>query len=128
MNLRLLYCLCFIVLLSGCVSGTYPAFLTPPDQQLFVQGMEEMAEGRDYKATFAKLQESWPDSPWSRQAGEISSLLERVEKQQKIIDQLRRNKDAERKKNRALRRRIEKLESEREKLRQLLIDLEKRGR
>lgn len=128
MNMRLLVYFCLITLLGGCASQTYPAFLTPRDQLLFVQGMDEIAAGEDYTATFTTLQETWPESPWTQKAQNISALLDKIRKQQQTIDRLTREQTVCRRQNKALRLKAEALQSDREKLRRLMIDLEKRGR
>lgn len=126
--MRLFCCFCLITLLGGCASRPLPDFLTPRDQQLFVQGMDAMANGGDFSATFDTLQKNWPESPWSHRAQKITDLHGTIENQQKTIDRLSRDKTVLRRENKDLQQKLQTLESDREKLRRLLIDLERRGR
>ncbi|OEU77682.1 MAG: hypothetical protein BA869_11570 [Desulfuromonadales bacterium C00003107] len=112
-----------------------PVWLTPADQQLFVQGMDEFAVKGELPDDFAVLQQRYPDSPWAAKAQAIQALLETIQKQQKIIKGLKGSQTASSKQNQILLQQIETLETdletlevERTKLRQLLIDLEQRGR
>lgn len=125
--MRLFFSLFLILFLCGCGSRPLPAFLTPGDQQLFVQGMAELDTRGDPPAAFASLQKTHPESPWTNQARTISKLLETTQRQQKSIRRLKRDKNFYRRENKSLHQKIESLETDREKLKQLLIDLERRG-
>lgn len=125
--MRLFFCLFLILFLCGCASRPLPAFLTPADQQLFVQGMAELDAQGDPPEAFVSLQQSHPESLWANQARTISELLETTQKQQKSISRLKRDKSYYRRENKALQQQIELLETDREKLKRLLIDLERRG-
>ncbi|ABA89529.3 hypothetical protein Pcar_2290 [Syntrophotalea carbinolica DSM 2380] len=125
--MRFLFYLFLIFFLCGCASRPLPAFLTPDDQQLFVQGMTDLDLQGDPPAAFASLQQSHPESPWTNQARTVSELLETTHKQQKSIDRLKRAKNFYRRENKVLHRKIDSLEADRQKLKQLLIDLERRG-
>ena len=110
-------------------------WLIPADQQLFVQGIEGVDTTGEVPEAFATLQQNYPDSPWTAKAQAVQSLLETIQKQQKTLQQLKDRQTASRKQNQKLQEQIqlletdlETLEVERTKLRQLLIDLEQRGR
>jgi septal ring factor EnvC (AmiA/AmiB activator) len=126
--MRVLFYLYLLVLLCGCASQPLPAFLTPRDQQLFVQGMAEVNAKRELPAAFTTLKKTYPESPWTQKAQAISALLETIRSQQKSIARLERDKASFRQENKALQQKNEVLENDRKKLRQLLIDLEKRSR
>lgn len=114
-------------------------WLIPADQQLFVQGIEGVDTTGEVPDAFATLQQRYPDSPWTAKAQAVQSLLETIQKQQKAIkglqQGLKESKTDSRKQNEKLQLQIESLETdletlevERTKLRQLIIDLEQRGR
>ncbi len=133
--MRLFLCLSLLFLFTGCTGAGMPVWLTPADQQLFVQGMDEFAVKGELPDDFAVLQQRYPDSPWAAKAQAIQALLETIQKQQKIIKGLKGSQTASSKQNQILLQQIETLETdletlevERTKLRQLLIDLEQRGR
>lgn len=126
--LRLLCCLCLALLAGGCVSRPMSGFFTPRDQQLFVQGMDDLSARGHPSPAFATLQQDWPESPWTRKSLEIAEMMETIQTQQKTIDQLRRDQSNRVRLQNALQAKVKTLENEREKLRQLLIDLETRGR
>lgn len=139
MIMRLLFFLSLLVLLTACAGGSFPVWLTPADQQLFVQGMEGFDATGEVPDAFAVLQQNYPDSPWTARAQAIQELLEAIQKQQKTIkglkQRLKESQTASRKQHQKLQQQIESLETdlealgaERTKLRQLLIDLEQRGR
>lgn len=125
--MRVLSYLCLMLLLCGCASRPLPAFLTPKDQQLFVQGMSELDAKQELPAAFVTLQKDYPQSPWAKKAQTISQLLETIEKQQKSLGRLERDKAFYRQENKVLQQKIQSLEADRKKLKQLLINLEKRG-
>lgn len=133
--MRLLLCLFLLILLTACTGTSRPMWLTPADQQLFVLGMEALDSGEGLPAAFATLQGRYPDSPWSTKAHTIQALLDTIENQQKVIKRLKKSQSVSDKQNQKLRQQIasletdlKTLETERTKLRQLLIDLEQRGR
>jgi len=114
-------------------------WLIPADQQLFVQGIEGVDTTGEVPEAFATLQQNYPDSPWTAKAQAIQTLLETIHEQQKTIKglkkRLKEGQTTNRKQNQKLQQQIEALETdlqtlgvERTKLRQLLIDLEQRGR
>ncbi|OEU52874.1 MAG: hypothetical protein BA871_13945 [Desulfuromonadales bacterium C00003096] len=133
--MRLFLCLSLLLLLTACTAGFLPRWLIPADQQLFVQGIEGVDTIGEVPDAFATLQQRYPDSPWTAKAQAVQSLLETIQKQQKTLQQLKDRQTASRKQNQKLQEQIqlletdlETLEVERTKLRQLLIDLEQRGR
>ncbi len=133
--MRLLFCLSLMFLFTGCAAGVVPQWLTPPDQQIFVQGMEEFDAAGGEPEAFAALQEDYPDSPWTAKAQTIQTLMETIQKQQKAIRRLKNSQAASNQQNQKLLQQIESLENdletleaERTKLRQLLIELEQRDR
>ncbi|APG24027.1 hypothetical protein [Syntrophotalea acetylenica] len=126
--MRLLCCLCLALLVGGCASRPMPGLFTPRDQQLFVQGMDDLLAHRHPSPAFAALQQDWPESPWTRKSLEIAELVKTIQTQQKAIDQLRRDQANRVRLQNTLQAKVKTLENEREKLRQLLIDLETRGR
>lgn len=133
--MRLFLCFSLFILLSACTVSSTPMWLTPADQQLFVLGMDEFSAKNGKPDAFVRLQQRYPDSPWSAQSQTIQGLLETIQKQQKTIQRLKRSQTARSKQNQKLQQQIEALETdletlelERTKLRQLLIDLEQRGR
>ncbi len=125
--MRVLSYLCLLLLLCGCAARPLPAFLTPKDQQLFVQGMAEVEVNVVSPAAFVTLQRTYPNSPWAQKAQTISVLLETIRGQQKSLRRLERDKASFRQENKALQQKIDSLEADRKKLKQLLIDLERRG-
>ncbi len=133
--MRLFLCLSLLFLLTACTGGSLPVWLTPADQQLFVQGMDEIDAKGEVPDAFATLQQRYPDSPWTAKAQAVQGLSETIRQQQQALKRLKGSQAASRKQNQKLQRQIESLESdlealeiERTKLRQLLIDLEQRGR
>lgn len=133
--MRLFLCFSFLILLSACTVGSPPTWLTPADQQLFVLGMDEFNAKDGMPDAFVILQQRYPDSPWSAKAHTLQTLLETIQKQQKTIKRLEGIQALNRKQNQELQQQIESLETdletmgaERTKLRQLLIDLERRSR
>ncbi len=125
--MRVLSYLCFLLILCGCVSRPLPAFLTPRDQQLFVMGMAEVDAKMETPAAFVTLQQTYPESPWTEKAQSISALLETIRGQQKSLGRLERSRAAYRQENKVLQQKIDALEADRKKLKQLLIELERRG-
>lgn len=125
--MRVLFYLYLLFLLCGCASRPLPAFLTPNDQQLFVQGMADVDVSAGTPVAFVTLQQNYPESPWTKQAQMISVLLETIQDQQMSIRRLERDKASYRQENKALQQKIDSLETDRNKLKQLLIDLERRG-
>jgi len=119
--------LCLLLLLCGCAARPLPSFLTPKDQQLFVQGMVELEANVEKPAAFVTLQQVYPQSSWTQKAQTISALLETIRDQQKSLSRLERDKASYRQENKTLKQKIDSLEADRKKLKQLLIDLEKRG-
>lgn len=133
--MRLLFCLTLISLLTACTVANLPLWLTPPDQKLFEQGMANLQTAEVVPDDLVVLQQRYPDSSWVAKAKTIQSLIETIQKQQKTVKRLKAHQTASRTRNEKLQQQIESLESalevleaERTKLRQLLIDLEQRGR
>lgn len=126
--MRLLFWFTLLLLLNACAGRSLPLLLTPVDQQLFMQGMEELDASGDGSGSFDLLQERYPDSPWSSKARDIQNLLETIQGQQQKVKRLKASQTAIYTRNKRLQQRIESLEAERTKLRQLLIDLEQRDR
>ena len=109
--------------------------LIPADQQLFMQGMASLDAADKLPEDFVVLQQRYPESPWSAKAQTIQGLLETIKKEKKAVKQLKAKQTDSHTQNQNLQEQIESLESElevleaeRTKLRQLLIDLEQRGR
>lgn len=125
--MRVLSYLCFLLILCGCASRPLPEFLIPKDQRLFVLGMAELDASPETPAAFDTLQQTYPESPWTQKALTISALLETIRAQQKSLNRLERAKDSCRQENKSLQQKIDSLEADRKKLKQLLIDFEKRG-
>lgn len=119
--------LCWLFVLCGCNTLPLPSVLLPRDQQLFVQGMDEVNPEEGLPEAFVTLQRSYPESHWAHRAQTVIDLLETIRTQQKTVIRLKKETYSSRKNNEELRNKIESLEIERQKLRQLLIDLEKRG-
>ncbi len=133
--MRAFFCICLLVALVSCTGASPPVWMIPADQQLFVLGMEEFLIKEGEPEAFAMLQDRYPESPWSAKAQTIQTLLDTIENQRKVIQELKKCQTVNGKKNRKLQKQIasletdlETMESERTKLRQLLIDLEQRKR
>lgn len=116
-----------LILLCACKSGSIPVPAPPPDQVLFYQGLDEL-DGRKngLPPAFDALQKEYPDSQYARHARLVGQLLERLQSQQQVINQLTRERNAWRDEKKELQQTIDALENDRRRLRQLLIDLEKR--
>ncbi len=100
-----------------------------------MQGLSEFEPEGELPEPFALLQQRCPDSPWAAKARDLQALAETVRQQQQTVNQLQESQQSIRKQNQELQQQIETLqgqlqglESERAKLRQLLIDLEQRRR
>lgn len=135
MTMRLFLCISLLIFLTSCTGVSTPMWMTPADQQLFVQGMDEFEIKEEEPEAFDMLQDRFPESPWSAKAHTIQTLLDTIENQRKVIQELKKCQKVNGKKNQKLLQQIasletdlETLESERTKLRQLLIDLEQRKR
>ncbi len=109
--------------------------MIPADEQLFIQGMSEFDAGENLPASFRTLQQKHPDSPWSQKVGLLQQLVQKMEEQQQTAQQLEQKLTTSGRRNQHLENQIESLqkdldslETERKKLRQLLIDMEQRGR
>jgi hypothetical protein len=116
-----------LILLCACKSGSIPMPAPPPDQVLFYQGLNEL-DGRKngLPPAFDALQKEYPDSPYALHVRSIGLILERMHGQQQVINQLTRERIAWRDEKKDLQQTIDALENDRRRLRQLLIDLEKR--
>lgn len=125
--MRKTFCLCLFLMLCGC-TPRFTTLLMPRDQQLFASGMKEVAARKSLPADLVILQETYPDSPWSAGAETVDSLLKTIQSQQEVIKKLQRGETSCRKENQELQQKKEQLEKDLEKFKQLLIDLEKRGR
>ncbi|MEZ4485228.1 MAG: hypothetical protein R2864_11810 [Syntrophotaleaceae bacterium] len=84
---------------------------------------------------FSALQQRFPESPWTAKARVVLSLQENLRQQRQTVNRLQASQQAVSKRNQELQQQVEALqkdlqtlELERTKLRQLLIDLEQRGR
>gem|GEM_PF-6665183 len=89
--------------------------------------MVELEANVEKPAAFVTLQQVYPQSSWTQKAQTISALLETIRDQQKSLSRLERDKASYRQENKTLKQKIDSLEADRKKLKQLLIDLEKRG-
>ena len=118
---------CLLILLCACKSGSIPVPGPAPDQVLLYQGLDEL-DGRKngLPPAFDTLQKEYPDSPYARHVRSVGQLLERLQSQQQVINQLTRERNAWRDEKKDLQQTIDALENDRRRLRQLLIDLEKR--
>jgi len=128
MQMRFWFYPCFLLLLCGCATTPFFAPSTPADQQLFVQGMEEVNLQGDLPPAFSSLQETYPDSPWVPMVETVKELLTTIREQQQAINRLESEKAASRKEKVALKQQKESLGTDLNKLKRLLIDLERRGR
>lgn len=124
--MRLLLYLCFLFVLCGCNTLSLPTVFVPMDQQLFVQGMDEVDAKGGIPDAFATLQQNYPKSPWTHRAQTVIGLLDTIRNQQNNINRLKNEINPCRHKNEEFQKKIESLEIEREKLRRLLIDMESR--
>lgn len=135
MMMRLLLGFLAILLLAACATGSLSRFVTPADEQLFIQGMSEFDAGEKLPPSFRTLQQEHPASPWSQKVHLLQQLVQKIKEQQQTVQQLeqkltnsgRRNQHLETQLE-SLEKDLDSLETERKKLRQLLIDLEQRGR
>lgn len=124
--MRLFLFLTLLLLLSACTTVTLPELLIPTDQQLFIQGMEQVAADSATPAVFGILQQDYPASPWTQRASTVQQLLQTIQAQQQRIDGLQREQRTCRQKDEILRQQKEALEGDLQRLKQLLIDLETR--
>ena len=118
---------CLLILLCACKSGSIPVPGPAPDQVLLYQGLDEL-DGRKngLPPAFDTLQKEYPDSPYALYVRSVGQLLERLQSQQQVINQLTRERNAWRDEKKELQQAIDALENDRRRLRQLLIDLERR--
>jgi hypothetical protein len=128
MQMRFWFYPCFLLLLGGCTTTSFFAPSTPADQQLFVQGMEEVNLQGDLPPALSALQETYPESHWVPMAETVKKLLTTIREQQQVINRLESEKAASRKDKAALKQQKESLEKDLGRLKRLLIDLERRGR
>jgi hypothetical protein len=128
MAMRFWFYPCFLLLLGGCTTTPFFAPSTPVDQQLFVQGMEEVNLQRDVPPAFSALHETYAESPWVPMAETVKELLTTIREQQQVINRLESEKAASRKEMAALKQQKDSLAKDLDKLKRLLIDLERRGR
>lgn len=125
--MRLTLCLMLLsLLLSACTSVSFSPLRTPADQQLFIQGLEQIDAGESKPAAFATLQQDHPASPWTPRAHTVQQLLQTIQAQQQRVDHLQREQHVCRQRDVALRQQKEALEGDLQRLKQLLIDLETR--
>ena len=118
---------CLVILLCACKSGSIPVPAPPPDQLLFYQGLDELDVRKNgLPPAFDTLQKGYPDSPYALYVRSVGQLLERLQSQQQVINQLTRERNAWRDEKKELQQAIDALENDRRRLRQLLIDLERR--
>lgn len=89
--------------------------------------MAEVDANLETPAAFVSLQQTYPESPWTQKAQAISALLETIRDQRKGLNRLERARASCRQENKALKQKIDSLEADRKKLKQLLIDFERRG-
>lgn len=116
-----------LILLCACKSGSIPMPAPPPDQVLFYQGLNELGGRKNgLPPALDALQKEYPDSPYALHVRSIGQILERMHSQQQVINQLTRERNAWRDEKKDLQQTIDALENDRRRLRQLLIDLEKR--
>lgn len=133
--LRLVLSLLAILHLAACATNPLARFVIPADEQLFIQGMSEFDAGESLPAPFTTLQQEYPDSPWNPKVLLLQQLVQSIEKQQQTVQQLEQKLTASGRQNqllenqiKSLQKDLDSLETERKKLRQLLIDMEQRGR
>lgn len=125
--MRVLFSVCLLLSFCGCAYRPLPAFLTPKDQQLFVQGVAELDAKAKSPAAFSTLQQIYPESPWTQKAQAIIELQETIHDQQKRLNRLKGDTAHYRQENKVLQQKINSLEADRNKLKQLLVELERRG-
>ncbi len=131
---RLWLWLLAVVLLNGCAARGLFENRTGEDERLFLQGMQAFSGGGERPADFAQLAEAYPESPWNAKVGELEQLAEESALRGRKILQLQREVTALQNRQRrqlqqidALKQELTVLETERQKLRQLLIDMEQRA-
>ena len=125
--MRIFTCFCLFLLLSGC-TALIPSPLIPPDQQLFVKGMDEVGPKKPLPSEFVTLQETYPESSWSASVEVVKALLATIKAQQETITRLQRGAVSRRQENQELKQKRVLLEEDLKKFKQLLIDLETRKR
>ncbi|MEZ4599940.1 MAG: hypothetical protein R2940_09130 [Syntrophotaleaceae bacterium] len=127
MSMRLLLCILLLIVLSGC-AATWPAVIPsrPPDEQLFLQGMEEWRLGEETPDAFKTLQNTYPDSIWTEKIQSINNLSTLSAQQKSALDRLNREITSCRQENKLLQQQKNSLENDQKKLKKLLIDLERR--
>ncbi|MDT8419997.1 MAG: hypothetical protein RQ754_06165 [Desulfuromonadales bacterium] len=65
-----------------------PAQKIPADQQLFLDGVDQFTH-RQEASTLRLLQDRFPSSPWSSKAAAILTLIDRANRQEQQLAQLR---------------------------------------
>jgi hypothetical protein len=126
--MRTLFFIFFLLFtLTGC-SGKFPGVFSPrpPDERLFLQGMEDWRPGGDFPAAFDTLLKTYPDSPWAEKIRSVNELTTTRAKQQTALDRLEREVNSCRQENKLLQQQKKALENDQEKLKKLLIELERR--
>lgn len=97
--MKILAALCFGVLLTACaplmanLTGTsQPAGDDPADQQLFVEGVEQITQQQNPEILL-HLKDRFPKSPWAERADAILTLAEQNRRQKQQLKQLQQQVD-----------------------------------
>ena len=90
--------------------------------------MDEVGPKKPLPAEFVALQKTYPESSWSASVEVVKALLATIKTQQETITRLQRGGDSCRQQNQELQQKKVLLEEDLTKFKQLLIDLETRGR
>lgn len=119
--LLLLFCL----LAAGCLGPGWP--LQTPAEVLFHRGAEELAAGKEPQS-LTTLIRRYPESPWTQRALSLSRL---ADEQKRLGDQLR-SLEAEvsrsRREGKQKDEELARLRQDLERLKQLVIEMEKRAK
>ncbi|ALC17458.1 hypothetical protein DSOUD_2708 [Desulfuromonas soudanensis] len=89
---------------------------------LFIQGVHEVAEGGKSPA-FETLRKDYPDSPWNAEA---RALLDMMKEQSQRLAKLQQDKTRCRRDYDQLMQKNNQLQADQEKLKNLMIEIEKR--
>ncbi len=130
---RLWFWLLAALLLNGCAARGLFENRMADDERLFLQGLQVFPGEGERPADFERLSEAYPESPWNAKVRELEILAEQSAERGRKILQLEREVAALQNRQRRQQQQIEELkkeltglETERQKLRQLLIDMEQR--
>jgi hypothetical protein len=113
---------------AGCVSIVPMVHTDPvdPSEALFVQVLEAPVHQRAADA-MAQLESDYPQSPWTSRARTVDDLLKSRDALQRRIRDLERKSSDQAQKNRTLEGEVERLLGDLEKLKQIIIEMEKRS-